>query len=124
MATLLACFLYFIAEHSSFPSSVVRYVTIFVPPGVSVCLQKRAEALQGHTAKDPPQNIYVPQCEENGMYSEIQCHRGTGEYTVGRFERLAELLSGRNIDLTNASFWLTESRILRIRYFERASIAA
>ncbi|XP_043192889.1 SPARC-related modular calcium-binding protein 1-like isoform X1 [Amphibalanus amphitrite] len=46
--------------------------------GDSACLRKRAEALEGHPGGSLPQNIYVPQCTAEGLYAEVQCHRGSG----------------------------------------------
>ncbi|KAF0290403.1 SPARC-related modular calcium-binding protein 1 [Amphibalanus amphitrite] len=45
--------------------------------GDSACLRKRAEALEGHPGGSLPQNIYVPQCTAEGLYAEVQCHRGS-----------------------------------------------
>ncbi|XP_068947893.1 SPARC-related modular calcium-binding protein 1 isoform X5 [Petaurus breviceps papuanus] len=44
--------------------------------GQSKCLQERAQALE--QAKKPQEAVFVPECNEDGSFTQVQCHTYTG----------------------------------------------
>ena len=63
----------------SFPLVLFAALGLPLPPEDSNkknCLHEREAALQ-HAREEPQANIYIPRCQDNGLWRQAQCHEAT-----------------------------------------------
>ncbi|XP_070181955.1 SPARC-related modular calcium-binding protein 2-like isoform X4 [Littorina saxatilis] len=67
-------------KNRTVPSLLVSLISrLPLPPldsGKKSCLEERQAAML-HSREEPTANIYIPRCQDNGLWSQAQCHEAT-----------------------------------------------